>query len=183
MPILADAGIPMISLEMPVMLGALIPVIIIESLLIKRALPLTYQKAFAGIAMANIFSTIAGAPLAWLLMLAIELGVGFPASAAAKHWHFVAKIFDSPLLLPLCAAWMGPVRPHSFWEIPFELGILLIPTFFISVWIERRICKQAWEGVPVIAVNRAVFNVNLASYGLLFFLACGWVVYELLMRR
>jgi hypothetical protein len=46
---LADIGIPMIFVQWPLMIGALIPVIIVESLVIRRWIPLSYRDAFSGV--------------------------------------------------------------------------------------------------------------------------------------
>src|SRR5437764_1298645 len=106
---LADVGIPMIFVQWPMMIGALIPVIIIEALLIRRWVELSYRDAFSGVTKANLLSTLAGIPLAWLAMFALEVLVMLPLAIVADkwHWHFL----DSPLLqiisFPLAVAWLG----------------------------------------------------------------------------
>lgn len=50
---LADVGIPMIFVQWPLMFYALIPVIVVEALLIRRWVSLSYREAFTGIAKAN----------------------------------------------------------------------------------------------------------------------------------
>jgi hypothetical protein len=91
--LLADAGAPMIFIEWPLMFCALVPVIVIETEVARRYLALPYPKAVAGAAKANILSTLVGVPLAWGIMLVIELVTMFPLSAAAEKWHWR---FDSP---------------------------------------------------------------------------------------
>ena len=101
----------MIVLQWPGMVCALIPVILVEALLIRRWLPLSYKEAFSGTSVANLVSTIVGVPLAWLFMFLMELGILFPVSVAADHWHWK---MDSPVLQALgflvSVAWLGPAE-------------------------------------------------------------------------
>ena len=71
--ILGDTGVPMIFIQWPAMICALVPVIAIEAIVIHRNLSLPYRRAFVGSAKANVISTLVGVPLAWVLMLALEL--------------------------------------------------------------------------------------------------------------
>ena len=184
MPILADAGIPMIVLQMPAMVCALVPVILVEGLLVRHWLPLSYKDAFRGTAVANLVSTIVGVPLAWLFMFAMELGILIPVATAADHWHWQ---MDSPVCRVLeflvSVAWLGPDEKHLYWMIPAALALLLIPSFMVSVWIERRIGRRHWPHLDVASVRSAVFKANLASYALLFLLACSWLAIEMTTKQ
>lgn len=166
------------------MLCALVPVILVEALLIRRWLPLSYKDAFWGTTVANLASTIVGVPLAWLFMFVMELGILFPMSVVADHWHWK---MDSPawqvLGFIVSVAWLGPAEKHLYWMIPTALALLLIPSFIVSVWIERRISRSFWQWLDVETVRRAVLKANVASYGILFLLACGWLAFELFTRR
>ena len=57
MPILANIGVPMIVIYWPLMVSALVPVILVEAMLIRRWVSLSTRDAFIGIAKANVFST------------------------------------------------------------------------------------------------------------------------------
>ena len=57
MPILANIGVPMIVIYWPLMVTALVPVILVEAMLIRRGVSLSTRDAFIGIAKANVFST------------------------------------------------------------------------------------------------------------------------------
>jgi hypothetical protein len=177
-PILADVGVPMIIVQWPAMFWALIPVIVIEALLIRRWLSLSYSGAFKGTAIANIISTLIGVPLAWFVMFALELGINGSHGAVKTNspvldaLHFIAGI-----------AWLTPNEKNIYWEVPTALALLLIPTFFISVWIERFICRKWWKDLNTTSVKRAVFKANLASYAVLFAIACGFLIYNLLRKH
>lgn len=179
---LADVGIPMIFVQWPLMFYALIPVIIIEALLIRRWVPLSYRDAFVGIAKANLLSTLIGIPLAWLAMLAVELAVMLPIGLAADKWHWK---LDSPIFqvvgFAISVAWIGP--SDTYWLVPTAAALLLIPCFYASVWIERRVCFWSWPAADRVVVSRGVYLSNLASYTGLLLFVCGWIIFEFLTKK
>jgi hypothetical protein len=173
----ADAGIPMLVVQWPLMIGALVPIIVVESLLIRIWLPISFRDAITGTALANVVSTVVGVPLAWLAMFVIELVTMLPVAIAAQRWNWD---LHAPLVqiigFAFSAAWIGTA--NAIWLVPLAAAVLLVPCFFISVWLERRICLQAWPGMDSAAVRRAVFRANLASYFILILLACWWSIFE-----
>jgi len=182
MMILADVGLPMIFLQWPFMICALIPVIIVEALLIRRWVPLSNKQSFAGISLANIVSTLIGIPLAWLAMLLVEFIVLYPVSLASAKWHWN---LDSPVFSVLgfvfSIAWLEPTDIE--WIALTAGALLLIPCFYASVWIERAVCLWAWPDVDRSEVRRGVFLANMASYALLFLFLCGWIIWELVTKK
>jgi hypothetical protein len=180
MPILANVGVPMIFIQLPLMLYALVPVIILEALLIRRWLTLSFRDAFVGVTKANVFSTLVGVPLAWLAMLALEFAVMLPLGLAADKWEWK---LDGPVWQLLgflfSVAWLAPVSGRLHWMVPAAVALLLVPCFFLSVVLERRSCMRTWSTMDPARVRRSVFAANLASYGLLFVLACGWMTFQL----
>jgi hypothetical protein len=88
---LADTGVPMIFVQWPLMLFALVPVIAIETEVVRRQLSLPYGKALIGAVKANILSTLVGVPLAWAVMLALE----FATLLTVERLHWQPK---SPLV-------------------------------------------------------------------------------------
>lgn len=180
---LANVGVPMIFIHWPLMLGALVPVIIVEALFIRRWLPLSLRDAFVGIGKANVLSTLVGVPLAWLAMLVLEFAVILPFGVAAEKWKWE---LDGPVWQVLgflvSVAWLGPTRGYLHWMVPAAVALLLVPCFYLSVVIERRSCTRTWTTADPARVRRAVFAANLVSYALLFVLACGWVTFELVTK-
>jgi hypothetical protein len=180
---LADVGIPMITIEWPVMLLALGPVIVLEALLIRRWVSLSYRDAFKGITWANVLSTLVGVPLAWLIMLGVQLAVFLPLGLAADKWHWN---LDAPVL-QVIAVMASSVYVYGSkspdWIIPSGIAVLLVPCFFLSVWIESKVCFRTWKTLDREAVRRGVYRSNLASYLALFILACGWVFYEFITGK
>src|ERR1039458_10008333 len=171
---LADVGIPMIVIQWPLMIGALIPVVIVGALLIRRWVQLSYRDAFIGVTKANLLSTLAGFSLAWLAMFVIEMAVMLPLGLAADKWHW--HFFDSPFFqvigFVIGMAWIGPADDAGFWIVRLAAALLLIPSFYISVWLESKVCRRTWPDIDSAVVRRGVFRANLASYAVLFILAC-----------
>lgn len=176
--LLADIGIPMIFVQWPLMFCALLPVILIEAEIVRRQLGLPYRRALAGAAKANVMSTLVGVPTAWLLMFVVELVTALPIALAANKWHWS---LDSPVfffLIPLTSAWTGP-PVTSLWPIACAAAVLLVPTFFMSVRLERPFYCRSYPEIEGAAVDRSVWKANLWSYAVLFVLACGWLGWEL----
>jgi hypothetical protein len=181
---LADVGIPMIFVQVPAMVCALVPVIIIEANLIRRWVPLSSRDAIDGVVLANLCSTFVGIPIAWLIMLLVELALSGASGGATDMWpEGFGSLIGRILWLLLNAAWIGPGDGVPPWTIPVAAAALLIPSFFVSVWFERRIGLWWWPTSDPRAVRRGVYMVNLASYALLLVLACGWIGYEILTPR
>jgi hypothetical protein len=182
-PLLANIGLPMILLHWPLMLAALLPIILVEAQVIRHRLPMPYRQAVIGVGRANVFSTIAGVPLAWAVMFLLQMGVMIPLTSVADKWHWAQ---DGPvwqvLELLVGAAWLGPGVEKTYWMVPIASAILLLPCFYLSVMIERKSCLNAWPDHDPEAVRRGVFRANVASYLLLFLMACGWLAWELMVH-
>jgi|SRR5665213_131085 len=184
-PILADVGVPMIFIQMPAMLYAFIPVFVIEAMLIRRWLSLSYSDAFKGSFLANLFSTLIGIPLAWLVMLLLEFIVLYPLGTAAEHWHWLNSPVLGVILFPVAIAWLDPADKDLYWLIPIASALLLIPSFFVSVWLERWAYNKSWTNLnlEIVKVRNAVFKANLVSYAVLFVVACCWLTYNVFTKK
>ena len=126
-------------------------------------------------AKANLLSTAAGVPFAWFVMVAIQFSTAFPIMSAANKGHW--QIDDSPLeyvLDVLTMAWTAG-SPRA---VALAATLLLVPTFFVSVYLERRSYRRSWPDLDRAAVHRCVWLANVASYTLLFVAGCVWFGYE-----
>jgi hypothetical protein len=72
--LLADIGIPMIFLTLPLMLMLLLPVIAVEAYFYRRWLDLTKWQATKCSAVSNLVSTLIDIALAWGIMVGVEFG-------------------------------------------------------------------------------------------------------------
>ena len=175
--LLADIGVPMIFVQWPLMFCALVFVIAIEAEVARRRLALPARRAFAGAAKANVLSTLVGVPLAWLFMLAVAFTTALPLAVAGDKWHWPA---DPPLeyiLAVLGMAWTA----DSGRAVALAATLLLVPTFFMSVFLERRWYRRSWPDLDVAAVDRCAWLANLFSYSFLLVAACTWFGWELHM--
>jgi len=71
--LLANAGVPMLVLQLPYMAIALLPIIAIESRIARRCLGVSSSLAWHGVSIANAMSTFAGVPIAWAAMLVLNI--------------------------------------------------------------------------------------------------------------
>ena len=183
MVILADVGLPMVLIHWPLMVCALVPVIIAEGLIIRRWVSWSVREALIGMGKANLFSTLVGVPLAWLAMLALEYAVLLPVGLAAERWkwHLDGPAWQALAFL-FSVAWLAPADEYLHWMVPAAVGLLLLPCVYLSVILERRSCGRTWSKADPARVRRGVFAANLASYALLFVLACGWAGFELVTK-
>lgn len=134
-PLLADIGIPMISLTFPLMLVLLVPVIAVEGFLYRRWLELAMWQALKCSGVSNLVSTVIGIPVAWGIMVGVEFGT----MGLADSTHYI-RTWQSPIaeavLFFLSSAWIAPVEGKTAWLIPSATLALLIPFFFASYLIE-----------------------------------------------
>jgi hypothetical protein len=180
-PLLADVGLPMIFVQWPLALVGLVPVIVIEAFIIRRSLAVPTGRAFAAATKANLISTLAGVPLAWLMTLLVGGITVVPVIFAADKWHWN---MPSPLFevfsFVFGVAWIFPPDGKA-WLIPLAAALLLVPTYFISVWIERPLYRRSLQGADAVCLDSAVRRANMFSYIMLFLVAlafCAWAAYS-----
>ena len=175
-PILANVGVPMIFPQLYLMGLALIPIVLIESLFVRRLPGLTWGEAVKGVAVANLWSTFVGVPIAWVLMLGLEaastggyaLGLNSPMSLLAS--------------VTLQAAWLIPYEEPLYWMIPAAATTLLLPSFVASVFIERYCLLRRWKQIDRPLVSCSTVRANAYSYLILFILGCAWFTVEVASR-
>jgi hypothetical protein len=186
--VVADAGIPMIFFAFPAMVLLLIPIIVIEALLCRKWLGLSTWTAMKANAASNVASTVAGVPMAWACMFAIQLGAGvvFDKIPAAQNWH---SPLANVILVLFGSAWLAPPE-HNLWAVPAAVLPLLIPFFFASYGIEYLILwfmiGEPEGGAPNLAYKRvriAVRNANLVTYGAMFIATVIWLLVFLLRYK
>ena len=110
--LLANVGLPMLVIQWPMMALALVPVIVLEAVLVRDLLDLPFWAAMAGMAKANLLSTLVGIPLAWIAALILEFGALFPLEIAAQHWRWDVQ---SPAL-QIAVVILGPGSSRAPWR-------------------------------------------------------------------
>lgn len=173
---LANAGLPMLAIVWPMSVPAFIPVVAIESWVVRRALNVSWRVAITQMVKGNIFSTLIGIPLAWVASAAIEFLFAFLAVATGSESyppHFVGEVGG----VILSAPWLGPFEKGGHWIVPLAMIVLLVPFFFASFWTEawyvgRNLCREAPE-----RARRAIWAANAYSYIGLFIATVCWLVF------
>ena len=173
-PILANAGVPMIFLTLPPMVVLLIPVILLEVFAAKKKIEKeNRKKVWLGVTGANIFSTFIGWPVAWILLVLLQMLTG----GGGAHG------LDSPLGVILSvtqqAPWLIPYESELYWMVPVAMGVLLIPFFFVSVYIERFILRKVWKTEENDAVKAYSWKAHLYSYAFLIIVVVCYAFYSI----
>ena len=159
--VFADAGVPMLALIIPGFLVSIVPIIIIESLYLKRKLALRGASAWKTAAISNIVSTVAGVPLTWFILVVVQMFTG------GGRAYGIDTVIGKIIAVTWQAPWLIPYESDLGWMIPMAGMVLLVPFFFVSWWIEYLISKNILSGSDAKAVKLAVRNANLITYGLM----------------
>ncbi len=173
-PALANAGVPMIMLLWPFFWCALIPIILVEWLVLKKDLPaLLPKRLFYVASMANLFSVLLGIPLAWLTQLGIQLATG------GSGFLPLDNMWSILLVATLHTAWIVPYQGALDFLIPTAFMVLLIPCFFFSYWLEKIVALKLLResSYPKEVIKKAVWRANKWSYAFLFFVSSIGVLY------
>jgi hypothetical protein len=169
----------MIFITLPGMVVLLLPIIVSETTFVVHRTKLRKQKVLWATTVANIVSTLVGVPLTWGALVFCEFGL---SATLARFTQLSSRSWDSPIYqvigTMLSAPWLAPVGKSASWAVPLAALVLLIPFFFISVWIEQAVMEHL---LPVTTASSALSNevndkilrsavrgANLMSYGFLF---------------
>ena len=166
----ANAGVPMIVLVMPALGLSIIPITVIEAFYLGRKLALSFSKAVKTAAIANLVSTLVGVPLAWLVLVFLQMITG--GGGAFGFDSTLGKV----LSVTLQAAWLIPYESDLHWMIPVAGLVLMVPFFFVSWWSESYVAKTMLKEYPAQKVNVAVRNANILTYFLLAFWPFGYLI-------
>ena len=182
----ANAGVPMLYLELPFMVSLLIPVVLIECGLLSKYLKLNFKEGLVLSGKANLLSTLVGFPLSWLLHFLAEMTFFvFPYMANNFDLKIISAtthqnnelLFDILLLLPM-APWLAPIEDKLHWMIPAAGAISLIPAYFVTVFFEYKFLKKRIPQDPL-TVKKTIIKINLYSYLFLALIWSGHIFYNI----
>lgn len=157
----ANIGIPMVCESLPLMLLALIPIALVEAGVFRIILGVDFRHAWRGTLRANFWSTILGIPVAWFVLVVIQIAIG-----GSRAWG-IETPQQRLAAVTLQAAWLIPYSDHLRWMIPAASLVLLTPFWLASVMVEFWIlCDWAKTYQPR-KLFAAVVLANVASYVLL----------------
>lgn len=153
---IANVGIPMLMVHMPVLLIALLPVVYIETRWIERSSKLPETNLLLPVFLANLVSTLVGVPLTWLALVVIQL-----ATVGGGVLH--NPVYDVTLQSP----WLLPDEKHLGWKVPIA-ALVLCPFFYaISALIESRMLRKPLRNVGIENSSRIVWTANAITYALI----------------
>lgn len=149
----------MVAVFLPPTWLALAPIVVVEALIIAIFVSSSFRATFAGVAVANILSTVIGMPLLWvvLVLCQVALGVVWIPDEPLSFWSKVGVTVSS-------AAWLGPNVDQVPWLLPVALAVLAVPFFLLSIVTERPIVRRFARVGTGANLTRAVVIANLVSY-------------------
>lgn len=140
----ANAGVPVIGTTAGFMIMLLIPIILIEAAILRKYLDIGYKKALGPSVRANLLSTIAGLPLAFVFTWALG------EATQTSGWIVTEDI---------SAAFLA-------------IALQLLVAFFVSVYLEYLVVGKAFKQIEKVKIKQAVWRANEVTYSafILFFL-------------
>lgn len=160
---LANMGLPMLVVHMPVLLAALLPIVVIEACWIGWRAGRPARRLLQPVLVANLVSTLVGVPLTWVAMVILVIIGG--GGGYLKNWVLQVTV-QSP--------WLIPDPSNMGWKVPVA-ALVLCPVFYAaSAAIESRVLRGAMErlGIERRMGARWVWSANAVSYLLI---AAYWV--------
>ena len=169
-PACADSGVPMIFVTLPGMVIAIIPVIILETIVNRRIMKLSIGRTIGVTVVANLVSTFVGIPLTWLALAVLQIfsGGGRAYGLKTLSQKFLAVTWQAP--------WLIPYGDDLRWMVPAAMLALLIPFFLVSYFVEYYVIRRLLRQWDHLLVGEAVWNANLLSYGLLALVVLGFLL-------
>jgi hypothetical protein len=172
----ADVGVPMIFITLPGMLVALVPITIVETVVLSRRLVLQNRVILKAALMSNAVSTLIGVPIAWAILVALQMGTG------GGRAYGIKSLLGKILAVTWQAPWLVPYESDLDWMVPAASVVLLVPFFAASWVIELRVNRRMLPEVDEQALREATRDANLLSYLLLAGVAVGWLSVVLVMH-
>ncbi len=174
---LANTGVPMIALHLPWMVLLLLPIIGIEFAVARAMRSSLDTKVIPGIIVANLVSTLVGLPLTWGMMLILNI---VTTGTTAMGLKTLPALLASVVLQ---SSWLVPYRDQLPWMIPTATLVLLLPYFFVTVYVERLVLAKLWKSHPRQLVRDFSWKANLTSYGILALCTATWLIVVLLKTK
>lgn len=157
-PANADAGVPVLAVVWPWFWLLMIPIVLVEARIAERECALGRKRAFIAALSANLVTAVAGVPVASIAMIGLSLAWEYTCGALVN----LGDVGNRVLLAILSAPWLPPhVRD---WQIYIAAAVLLIPTFFVSVYLEEWVMRRWVAGNPG-ATRRWAWRAHLITYG------------------
>jgi hypothetical protein len=171
---LANAGVPMLFVQENALILTLPAVIAIETWLCCKLYRTTWKQTLRASVIANGVSTFLGFPILWYFWLTALIVGGGGSYGFREPWNSIYQV-------TVHAAWLSPNESEYFWMIPTAMLVLLIPAFFVSVfverWIYRYLLKDQLAGSHF---KKESWIIHIASYSFLILAGIGLLVHSIM---
>jgi hypothetical protein len=166
----------MIFITLPGMVVALLPIVVVETLILARRLALPSRTILKTAAASNAVSTLIGVPVAWLVLVVLQIGTGGGGA------YGISTPIKRLLAITWQAPWLIPYESDLDWMVPAASMALLVPFFLASLLIELRVNRWMLPDAETSRLRAATWDANLASYALLAAIVAVWLA-AVLARR
>jgi hypothetical protein len=156
LPARANMAIPTVVAVWPASWQLLIPIVLIETWVAMRVLGLPFGAGLKSVGWANIVSTLIGIPVTGIGIFLFQIAV-----MAVTKWQ------PHTLMGEFVSATVAWVEYTPYWMVPASVGVVCVPFFFMSVYVERRSMEKHLAQVDGASVRRWAWQANLLSYGLI----------------
>ncbi|MBL0869090.1 MAG: hypothetical protein IBJ18_00770 [Phycisphaerales bacterium] len=153
---LANMGIPMLAVHLPVLVVSLVPVVFIEAWWIGRATRIPFKKLGFPVFFANLISTLLGVPITWFILVILQISYG---GGGVLHNPISQVTLQSP--------WLIPDEANIHWKIPLA-ALALCPVFFaVSAAVESLLLRHTFREHATARGGRTVWAANAITYALI----------------
>lgn len=153
----ANVILPTIVLTVPIMVFSFVPIVLIEGFYFSRALRFRFYSSVVVSFLANLFSSIIGIPVSWVVYFV----------SGGMLQEFLPYAFDLSIDRFVYAASI-PERIHSDpWAVAVAYLFYVICLFPVSWKLEHLIVVVMKRDVDEAQINVAVRNANAITYALL----------------
>lgn len=168
-----NVGVPVIALTYPAFMILLIPIILIEYSIIRSALNAAKRVVLKSTIVSNVVSSLIGVPLAWGLLLILEMiTTGGSIIQAQGALGLIGTV-------TLQSAWLPPIE-QLYWMLPAGIIINLLPAYFLSKYSEYFLTKKFIKDIEAKKIKKAVFKANNITYLLLLAISLGYLAFNLI---
>jgi hypothetical protein len=159
----ANTGLPLIAINLPSTLFALIPIVLIEGFILSRQIGMPLTESIKSITKANLISTLLGFPLVWffvhLLQLVLFKGSFFEVNTKTSLGKNLTAVSEFSWIFPY--SWLAPIH------VAIASTVMYLPFFLTSWWIESKVIQKQHQELPARHISKAVLHGNIGSYLLL----------------
>lgn len=169
----ANVGVPMLFVQEQALILTLPVVIAIETWLCCKLYSTTLKQTLRASVVANLVSTFLGFPILWFFWIFVSNALRRLPFPSEEPWFSIYGV-------TVHAPWL-PNDERSFWMVPTAMLVLLIPAFFVTVVIERRIyfyfLKDQLGGSNF---SKESWIIHIASYSFLILAGVGLLVHSVM---